>query len=266
MLNPWSLAQKTLKKKIALALGFRNMLKGAAFLHVLNPDERDPIAPLKLGTPMVVIPNGVFLEEIDPLPPPGQFRRAHPELGNDPYIIYLSRLAARKGLDFLADAFALVLKDFPAARLVIVGPDGGERAPFERRIASHGIGDRVHVLGPVYGRDKFAALVDAAAFCLPSEHEGFSMAITEALACALPVVISPECHFPDVAKFNAGLTVPIEANAIRAALVELLRNPAEARSMGNAGRKLVLSTYTWPKIAELCTTEYARHGARDGRP
>jgi glycosyltransferase involved in cell wall biosynthesis len=259
MLNPWSLGQKTLKKRVAMALGYRAMLNGAAFLHVLTADERDPMKPLGLLPHMVVLPNGVFLEEIEPLPPRGQFRRLHPELGEAPYIVYLSRLAPRKGLDHLADAFAIVHAEHRTARLVIIGPDGGERAPLEKRIGSLGIGGRTHILGPVYGRDKFAALEDATVFCLPSEHEGFSMAITEALACGLPVVISPECHFPDVEVHKAGLTVPTRPLDIAKALLTVLNDPSAASAMGAAARSMILSKYTWPKIAATCIAAYESH-------
>ena len=72
----------------------------------------------------------------------------------------------------------------------MAGPDEGARGEFEQRIAQAKLTHRVHVVGPLYGRDKFEALVDAACFCLPSRQEGFSIAITEALACSVPVVIS----------------------------------------------------------------------------
>ncbi len=76
MLDPWSLAQSKWKKKAAMFLGYRAMLRGAGALHLGNADEKELIAPLKLGTPGALIPNGVFIEEIEPLPPrAGSFMR-----------------------------------------------------------------------------------------------------------------------------------------------------------------------------------------------
>lgn len=265
VLDPWSLQQRRLKKRIALALGYRKMLQNAGCLHLLNQDEADLIKPLVLHCPMRVIPNGVFLEEIDPLPAEGTFRAARPELRGDPYILFLSRLHYKKGLDFLADAFGKIASIYagrpqspnhPAVRLVVAGPDGGAKTDFENRIAQHGLSDRVHMVGPLYGRDKIAAMVDAAVFCLPSRQEGFSMAITEAMACSCPVVVSEACHFPEVASAGAGEVVPLEVDRIAAALDRVLADPQRRRDMGQAGRRLVLSTFTWPEIAKKALAAY----------
>ena len=73
MLDPWSLAQRRWKKRLALVCGYRAMLNGAAALHLLNEDEQRLIQPLRLRAPQIILPNGVFLEEIEPLPSPGTF-------------------------------------------------------------------------------------------------------------------------------------------------------------------------------------------------
>ncbi|MBX3359083.1 MAG: glycosyltransferase [Phycisphaeraceae bacterium] len=249
MLEPWCMSQKWLKKKASLLVATRRMLNSAAFLHALNPDEVRGMIPHRLSPPVHVIPNGVFLEEVDPLPPPGAFRSAHATVGDRPYILFLSRIHFRKGLDHLADAFAILAKHDPGVALVVAGPDDGERGPFESRIARHGLADRVLLTGPIYGRDKFAAFADAACFCLPSREEGFSMAILEALACRTPVVISDHCHFPEVAEAGAGEVVPLTAEALAAALARVLQSPERAE-MGQAGRRLIEQRYTWRAIAE----------------
>ena len=72
----------------------------------------------------------------------------------------------------------------------------------------------MHVVGPQYGRDKAAALVDAACLVLPSRQEGFSMSITEAMAYRKPLVITQGCHRPEVAEFGAGRVVKLDARAV----------------------------------------------------
>lgn len=257
MLDPWSLAQRRLKKRLALALVHRRMLGSAAFLYVLNRDEARLIEPLRLGTPTRVIPNGVFLEEIDPLPEPGGFYARHAELGGKPFVLFLSRLHYKKGLDILADAFARVARDDADIHLIVAGPDDGARAEFESRVREANLADRVHLVGPLYGREKVQAMVDAACFCLPSRQEGFSVAITEAMACRLPVVISDACHFPEVADAGAGEIVPLDASATGDGLSRVLRDPQRRQRMGAAGRELVESRYTWPRVAELAIQAYA---------
>ena len=256
MLDPWSLRQRAAKKRLALALGYRRMLDRAAALHLGNADERRLIAPLRLRAPGVVIPNGIFLEEVEPLPPSAAFRDRVPALARAPYVLFLSRLHYKKGLDHLAEAFALVAPRHPDVHLVVAGPDGGAEIDFRDRIGRHGLGPRVHLPGPLYGAGKLSAFAGASCFCLPSRQEGFSVAITEALACGVPAVISPACHFPEVGDAAAGIIAPLDPRAIADALSRILADPALAQSMSRAGRDLVRARFTWPRFAELSVTHY----------
>lgn len=249
MLDPWSLAQSRWKKRIALALGWRRMLSEATALHLGNRDEETLIAPLGLKSPGVIVPNGVFLEQVEPLPAKGSFRSKVAGLGEARYVLFLSRLHYKKGLDYLAEAFALAARELPGVHLVVAGPDGGERGALEARIAAAGLGDRTHLVGPVYGREKFAAMVDASCFCLPSRQEGFSMAITEALAAGLPVVISENCHFPEVAEAGAGCVVRLDAANVARAMVEVMGDESRRSAMSSRAAALVRERYTWPVIA-----------------
>ena len=258
MLDPWSVAQKAWKKKIALNLGYRRMLNYAAFLHYLNGEEQELTKPLRLTSRGEVLPNGIFLEEIDPLPARGTFRAARPEVGDRPFVLFLSRLHYKKGLDYLADAMAIAMKRFAELQLVVAGPDDGARAAFEEQIRRLGISDRVHLIGPVYGAAKLAALVDCDCFCLPSRQEGFSLAITEAMACEAPVVISQACHFPEVAEANAGIVCELNAAAVAAGLETILANQTASRQMGRRGRELVVSRYTWPAVTKQMLAAYER--------
>jgi glycosyltransferase involved in cell wall biosynthesis len=258
MLYPWSLNRKWLKKQMALVLGYRRMLNRAAFLHALNADEKEAIGLLGLRPRIEILPNGVFPDEIESLPPRGEFYAAHPELAGKPYILFLSRLHPGKGLHYLADALAILAKEGVDVRLVVAGPDFGAKEAFEQQVLRLGIADRVHVVGPIYGSAKTAALVDATCFCLPSEHETFSMAITEAMGCGLAVVISENCHFSEVAQVGAGRTVKLNAKELAEALRHVITNPAAREKMAAAGRALVEQRFTWPRIAEQAVKIYER--------
>jgi glycosyltransferase involved in cell wall biosynthesis len=147
-------------------------------------------------------------------------------------------------------------------RLVVAGPDDGERAVFEQRIAAHGLTARTHITGPIYGRAKYEAMTDAACFCLPSRQEGFSVAITEALALSCPVVITRECHFPEVGEVGAGFVTGLDAREVAQGLLSLLGDPAAAREMGRRGLALVRERFTWERIAEQTIDAYRRHCGR----
>jgi len=249
MLEPWALSRKWFKKQIALLIAYGRMIDAAAAIHFLNSVEFDIALPLRLSAPAVIIPNGVFLEEMSRPPEPADLRASHPRLPDKPYILFLGRLHYKKGLDFLADAFSIVARALPDVQLVVVGPDDRERAPFEQRVRHAHLAERVHLLGPLYGAAKLAAYAGAACFCLPSRQEGFSMAILEAMACGVPVVISEACHFPEATRAGAGYVVPLHVSAIADALLAVLKDPQSKQRMGQAGRRLVSTRFTWPAIA-----------------
>ena len=262
-LSPWSLRQKARRKKLALALGYRSMLDHAAALHA-NRTEASLIGPLRLRCPVEILPNGIFVREVEPLPPPGSFRARVPELGADPYILFLARLQLRKGLDYLAEAFIRLAPRHPTVRLVVAGPDEGCRADFIARIGAAGLEGRVHLPGPIYGAEKIGALVDAACFCLPSREEGFSIAVLEAMAVGAPVVLSEHCNFPEVAEARAGIVVPLSADAVADALSRVLSDPAGAARMGRRARELVFQDYTWPAVARRSVEIYSRYSPARG--
>lgn len=256
MLDHWAMAEKPLKKSIALLLGRRSLIRCAAAIHALSEHERECISRGAFHTNIAVIPNGVTLQDIDPIPASGAFRAAHPALGNDPFVLLLARLHGVKGLDILADAFATLRAKHPTLRLVIAGPDEGAGKAFQAQAQRLGVADRVHLVGPVYGRAKFEAYADAACFCLPSKHEAFSMSIAEALACRTPLVITQECNLPAVAEANAGQVVKRNPQAVAAGIDHVLTNPQLAADAANRGRALIESRFTWPTIARQACTLY----------
>ena len=256
MLDPWCLRQKAFKKRLALALGYRQMLNSAAFLHLLNDDELRLLEPLGLTTRLEVFPNGIFPQELELAECRGNFFRQRLGIESSRVILFLGRLHYKKGLDYLAKSFAQLPADCSDVQLVVAGPDGGARGAFLRDVENMGLSKRVHVTGPLYGADKYDALSSAACFCLPSRQEGFSIAILEALICQTPVVISENCHFPEVASAGAGEVVPLIEDQLTAALARVLRSADERLRMGRAGRELVNSRYTWPAIAERLVEAY----------
>lgn len=257
VLHPWQMKRYTVIKKIWFAIGLRKTLESAGFIHAGTACEASYVSTWAPRARFEIIPNGIFLEQSEGVSTE-PFFRLFPFLRDKRFVLFMSRLHYQKGLTHLIEAFSLVAASCPDIPLVIVGPDRGERSKVEGLINQRRLQSRVHLLGPLYGEAKVAALRSAYCFCLPSLNEGFSMAILEALACGLPAVISDHCYFPEVAEAQAGIVVPLQNEAIAQALEKVLHNPELRDAMSTQARELVTKRYTWSAVAEKTLLAYQR--------
>jgi len=266
MLDAWSLSQRAMKKKMALWLAHRRLLNKASYIHVLTPEEAASVKALQIRAPLVTIPNGVDLREIDGAPAEAIFDRV-PALRGKPYVLFLGRLHYKKGLDFLAEVFARVGQLMPELQLLVAGPDDGEEVAFRELIGRLGIGGRVHLTGALAGAEKYSAFKNAALFCLPSQQEGFSNAVIEAMAAGVPVAVSTECHFAEIERVNAGRVFPLRIEKGVEAVYDLLtKSPMQRTHIGAAGRMYIACNHTWEQVAGRTLGVYAAVvAARRGR-
>jgi glycosyltransferase involved in cell wall biosynthesis len=257
MVEPWSLRQKALKKKIYTALIEGKNLRRAACLHALSRPEIGQLQAIAPGTPVCFVPNGVDLEPLEDLPPRSVLESEFPELSGKFVLLFLGRLHAKKGLELLAQAFAQVAPDHPELHLILAGKDDGALAPFLRQIGDAGIASRATWAGHVSGERARQLWGAADAFVLPSHSEGFSMAVLEALVCRLPVLITTACHFPDLGVADGGIIVEPTAGGVTEGLRGLLeRAPAERAELGRKGRALVEREYTWERQGQRLASVY----------
>ena len=168
-------------------------------------------------------------------------------LRDQPIILFLGRINFKKGLDLLVHAFHQVASCIDNAVLVIAGPDNDGYAGVVRKwVASLGISSKVYWLGMLYDREVLEAYVDSDVFVLPSYTENFGIAVVEAMACGLPVVISDHVNiWKAVSDSHSGLTVRLDIQEIAQAICAIIKDKDLARRMGLAGRELVQSRYDY---------------------
>lgn len=180
-------------------------------------------------------------------PPPASdaqaraFRDRVPALGARPYLLFLSRLHEKKGVDVLVKAFARLAADHPHLDLVIAGPgEAGLVQSIKALIGAVGLEARIHMPGMVQGEAKWGAMYGCEAFVLASHQENFGIVVAEALACGRPVLISDQVNICDeVSRGGAGIvdhdTVEGAERMIRAFLAQ---SPAETAAMATAAQAL----------------------------
>jgi glycosyltransferase involved in cell wall biosynthesis len=138
------------------------------------------------------------------------FRAAYPELAGRRIVLFLGRIHPKKGCDLLIRAFADVAHELPETQLVFAGPGGDDVMASLRAVAERsGVADRITWTGMLQGELKWGALSASDVFALPSHQENFGIAVVEAMACALPVLISDKVNiWREVAADGAGFVVP----------------------------------------------------------
>jgi glycosyltransferase involved in cell wall biosynthesis len=257
MAEPWALRHKALKKQVYTALVEGRNLRRASCLHALSRPEVGHLRALAPRAPIALVPNGVDLAPFEGLPPRAALEAEFPELAGKFVLLFFGRLHLKKGLGLLAGALGAVRRDHPEAHILLAGNDDGALGPFLERAEAEGVVGRITRVGHVSGDRARRVWAAADAFVLPSYSEGFSMAILEALACRLPVLVTTACHFPELAEAGGGIVVEATAEGVNAGLRDLLgRSDADRESLGRLGRGLVEKRYTWDRQADRLASVY----------
>lgn len=245
--------KSTFIKKSWLSLLERANIEQAGALHVTSVREKVELALLNFDLPEVYnVPNGMDLPTSDIQ---GTVSTLIKELrGKNPFLLFLSRISWKKGLDRLIPA----MKYVDGAHLVIAGPDEENYQSAMQELAEKlGLSDRITFLGPVYGADKDYLLREAAAMVLPSYSENFGNVVPEAMAVSCPVVVTPEVGSSEIVlKYGGGLVVDGAPETFGKALQQLLSNPEQRAEIGAAGRKAVAEHLSWAFVAEQMETVY----------
>lgn len=251
-IDPWSLEQKSFRKRLFWHLEVKRMLLGAAAIHYTAPGEQES-AEQTLGLARgVVIPLGITMH---PSKPHDKSMPSQPARrpSKDPYVLVLSRLHPKKGLELLLNAFLPLVKkpEFAEWRLVIAGEGDAAYVNSLRQLVKNQEGDdNVIFPGWLDGAQKNAALEDASLLALTSFQENFGLCIIESLACGVPVLVSDKINLAGMIETaNAGWVTSLQPAKLSRALTDALRDSHGRMQRGSAGRDLVNRRFTWPAIA-----------------
>lgn len=200
------------------------------------------------GGKISVIPYGIgadrFAENVD-------------SRGASPTVLFVGRLVYYKGLDILIDAAAEV-----DAQFVVLG-DGPLHDDLVRQRDARGHGGRIRFVRDADDEQLRRHLGSCTVFVLPSTttSEFFGLAMLEALASGVPVVVSALGTGLDevVRDSDAGLVVPPgNAAALAAAINILLADPAERERLGRNGRAAFARSYTAARMVDETVSLYRK--------
>jgi glycosyltransferase involved in cell wall biosynthesis len=248
-LDPWLRKNSPRRKAINNLLWQNNMLRRASALHFTTQDEADLVKNIAPRVPRYIVPNGVRISDFQNLPDRRIFRDKFLAGFSGKVILFLSRIAKKKGIDLLLASFARAATTDDAL-LVIVGPDDEGLTPtLTQQAAELGISDRVRFLGPLYDEDHKAALASADIWSLTSHTENFGNAVLEAMAAGLPVIISTAVNIaPEVNAAGAGCVTSLNVGDISTQIDHLLTDSDYRQSLGQRAVSFA-SRYDWPRVA-----------------
>jgi glycosyltransferase involved in cell wall biosynthesis len=255
MLDSWALRQKSWRKAPYLALYERRNLASAACLRALTRHEVEDYRNAGIKGSVAIVPNGVTipLESDSAL-----LYQKFPDLRSRRIVLYLGRLHRKKGIDLLCRAWSRTAPKFPDAVLFIAGPDSeGTLSHLRSIVADAGIASRVIFAGMLSGPLKWSALAAAEIFVLPSHSEGFSVSIVEAMGMGVPVIVTRQCWFPEVAENACGWIIEPDVDEAAKALAQGLSMSQNERVARQANaRNLVETRYSWTVVGQMMVQVY----------
>jgi glycosyltransferase involved in cell wall biosynthesis len=165
------------------------------------------------------------------------------------------------GIDTLIESFSILIAKKPhlSLKLVIAG-EGSEKEVFTEQVKRLGLENKVIFVGKVQHLDVPKILNQFHIYVALSNYESFGVAVIEASACAIPVVVSDAGGLKEVVKNGkTGVIVPRQnAGSAAQALAQLVENPALRQEMGRAGREHVQELYDWHSNVDHMEALYHR--------
>jgi glycosyltransferase involved in cell wall biosynthesis len=210
-------------------------------LVVLGTPQLEAFRAFVPGANIAAIPNGIDFKRPDRSP------NANAPLR----LLYIGRLAPRKGLGETLAALAAARSSGLAARLVIAGT-GPEEPRLRQQVNDYGLENAVTFAGPAYGEDKEKLLAEADVLLLASHAEGLPYALLEAMAAGVVPVVTSVGAIADVVQGGVhGVFVPIgDAGAIAAAIRELACERERLARMSAACCERVAARYSVERLAD----------------
>lgn len=256
MLTPWALQHQRLKKQ-AYSIIERHNLNQAVAIHCATELESQDVRNYQVKTPTFVVPYGVHLPAYQ-FQAKQRLRQLYNIPLETPIVLFLSRLHPKKRPDLLLEALSKLATLNTDFHLILAGSGDCDYLTYlTNLVSSLGLAKQTTIPGFVTGVDKNLLIQGSDLFVLPSFSENFGIAVAEAMAAGLPVIVTPGVQIaPDIAQANAGLVIQGELDALVMAIQDLLTSPNRRMELGENGKRLVNQRYSWNAIAGNLDTVY----------
>jgi len=246
---------KKLKKDLYMNIIGKKILKKAKFIHLLTQEEKEHLLEFypEFENKIRVIPNGLDLSQFEVNLNKYDLIKKYPKLKDKKIILFLSRINWIKGLDILIPAFANLYKEDNNYHLLIAGKDDGDgyENKIRKWVNEYGLTDAVTFTGLLTGKDKLIAFYGSDLFVLPSYSENFGVAVVEAMACGVPIIVSDKVGISrEIEQYNAGTIVKTNVDDVYNGIRNVFYNLDKAKDMALNAKKMVHNLYDINKVAD----------------
>jgi glycosyltransferase involved in cell wall biosynthesis len=228
--------------------------------RVIALSEHNRLLLSQLGVPqekMVLVPNGVNIQEYMGLHRSQSILR---QLHTDgPILLYVGRIDWNKRVDRIVEALPAILRHFPSAKLVVVGPDYADSVSgLINASRRHNVESSLVVTGNVTKQRLLEFYSVADVFILPSSYEGFGLSMLEAMCSGVPVVVSSSGGPGDILSggTHALLLKECSPNEISGSVCALLTDCALRERLVKNAFELVKTKYTWESVVDKLERTY----------
>jgi glycosyltransferase involved in cell wall biosynthesis len=247
------------KRKIVRWLYELDYLRKSTACHILTPEEGTGLMTYGYDGDSFVAPNGFDKEEL-----PRQIRRDF--FKDYPFadriiVSMIAVLRQDKNVDRVIRAISMLPSTLRnQLAFVLIGPDYcGNAAKYQALAQQLGVQDCFYWIGPLYKEDKYNAMYSSDGYIMASDSEGFSMAIIDAMACGLPMMLTSGCNMKYLSDEKFYIMCEPYAQDLNRALQEFLAmDKAERAALGAKAKAVLEEKLYWNKVVEQVMVGYQK--------
>ena len=238
----------------------RWVLNKSKAVQVLSSSQIPLLRKYGVKTPVIVIPNGFDLEELENIKLGGQSYKYEKKDGSMK-LFYLGRIDAyTKGLDLCIEALSVLDEKLRnKISFVIQGPDWGDKQKLEKLARTRKVHHLIRFSPPNYDQFPIFLIKKHDCLILPSRYDGFGLIVLEAMLARRPIIVSNQVGSVEhVLKAGCGILVDPEPESIALGIQKMYEKKNQWEEMGYKGYTYALEHLAWDKIALKALQDYKK--------
>lgn len=261
MLEPWIVNRNRLKKKLGMIFFQRRQLQTALWQTVTAIEEKKHVIQYYSDCKIAdvanlnidVIPIGIDSESIAK-------KCASLKSDGEKYILFLSRIHPKKGIEILLEALCRVREKIAGYKVKIAGEGDSDYVEKLKNFCSeNNLNNIVEFVGGIYGDDKWCMISNASVLVLPTYSENFGLVVAEAMSASIPVITTNTTPWLILADTDSGWCVPVGVEHVADALADFASLSAdELQQKGRNAFSVISREYSLGMMGEKLMSFYKK--------